>query len=111
MGRHCCVGAVADHPVRERAERFVRDEVVGEAHHDGVGSGERRSGQRGVQAEMPGRPCQQIGAADVGDEADSDLGHAHLRGVGDDADAAVCALTPTPPPMTIPSISATYGLG
>ena len=73
------------------ASVVVRNEVVGEAHRDGVARGERRARQRGVVAEQPGRARQDVGAADIGDEADTHLGHRHLRGVGDDADAAVRA--------------------
>ena len=72
-------------------EVVVRHEVVGEAHRDRVGGAERRARQRGVQAEQPGRARQDERAADVGDEADTDFGHGHFRGVGDDADAAVGA--------------------
>ena len=60
----------------EGGEGVVGHEVVGEAHRDGVGAGERRARQRGVQAEQSGRARQDVGAADVGDEADAHLGHA-----------------------------------
>ena len=67
----------------------MRDVVVGEAQHDRVGTGERRPGERGVQAEQSGCARQQHGSADVGDQADADLGHRDLRGVGHHPDAAV----------------------
>ena len=69
----------------------MRDEVVRETQGDGVGAGERCARQRGVQAQQPGRPREDEGAADVGDEADSHFGHGHFGGVGDDSDTAMRA--------------------
>ena len=43
---------LADDRGGERLERGVRDVMVGEAQRDGVGPGERGSGQRGVQAQQ-----------------------------------------------------------
>ena len=53
------------------------------------GAAERCARQRGVQAEQPWRTRQDQRAADVGNQADTDLRHRHLRGVGDHSDAAV----------------------
>ena len=80
----------------ERVEVAVRHVVVGESHCDGVGAGERCTGQGGVQTQRAGCPGEQIRPADVGDEPDADLGHGDLGGIGHhpgvrvraDADAA-----------------------
>ena len=82
MVGQCALDAVGDDRCGERVEFAVRHVVVGESHCDGVGSGKRRSGQRGVQAQRTGRPGQQIRPADVRDEPDADFGHRDLRGVG-----------------------------
>ena len=66
----------------------MRDVLVGETQCDRVGAGERCACQCGVQTEKTGRPRQDERAADVGDEADTDFGHRHFGGVGDDSDAS-----------------------
>ena len=91
MGGQGGIDAVGDDRAGELGEFVVADEVIGEAHRDGVACGERCARQRGVKAEQPGCTRQDVRAADVGDEPDTHLGHRHLRGVGDDADAAVGA--------------------
>ncbi len=55
----------------EGVEFGVRNKVVGESQRDGIGAGERRTGQRGVQTQRSRRARQQVSAADVGDEADT----------------------------------------
>ena len=82
MFGQCAVDAVSNDRCGERVEIAVWHVVVGESHCDGVGSGKRCSGQRGVQTQCAGCPGQQKRPADVRDEADADLGHRDLRGVG-----------------------------
>jgi hypothetical protein len=85
------VDAVRDDRALEVDECIVGNVVIGEAHRDRVACAERRSRQRGVVSQQAGRARQYVGAADVGDQTDAHLRHGHLRGVGDDAVAAVCA--------------------
>ena len=94
----------------EGGERVVRHEVVGEAHGDGVGAAERRARQRGVQAEQPGRARQDEVPPTSGMKPMPTSGIA-IFVVSVTTRTLPWAPTPTPPPITMPSISATYGLG
>lgn len=61
------------------------DVDVGQPAVQRVGPGKLRRGQRRVGAELPGKPRQQVGAADVGHEPDADLGHGNLEPLCDHA--------------------------
>ncbi len=78
----------------------------GKARGEGVALLHALAGQGEIGADLAGDAGQEIGAADIGEEADADLGHGE-----DEFLAATTWLplieTPTPPPMTMPSMSET----
>jgi len=98
--------AVIDDRLGECVELVVRNVVVGESHRDGVSAGKRRPGQRGVQTKPARRPGQQKRPADVGDEADADLRHSHLRRFGHHPDVRVRGNADSAA-ITMPSINDT----
>ena len=59
----------------ELGELLARDEVIGKAESDRVGTRHRAGGESEVSAELAGRARQQEGAADIRNEADSGLRH------------------------------------
>ena len=63
------------------------------------------AGQREIQARLARQARQEIGAADIRKEADADLGHRE-QGLSVPTRWAPFTDMPTPPPMTMPSISA-----
>ncbi len=89
MGFDRDFGSGADDLGEEGLQVGLGDVVVGESHRDRIAGAERRPGQPGVQSESAGGAGEQVGAADVGDEADADLGHGDLGGLGDHPDVAV----------------------
>ncbi len=96
--------------VGELGELVVRHEAIGEAHGDGVGGGERRARQRGVRPSSPGARDRMKVPPTSGMNPIPTSGIA-IFVVSVTTRTLPCALTPTPPPITMPSINATYGFG
>ena len=89
VARQRGVDAVGDDGITEGVEILGRDVVVGEAHGDRVGTGQRAAGQRRVRTELVRHACEKECPADVRHEADTDLRHGQTSSVGDDARVAV----------------------
>ncbi len=105
------VDAVGHHRSLEGGEGVVRDEVVGETHRDGVGAGERGTCQRGVQAKAARVRATAGSVPPTSGMKPMPTSGMPIFVVSVTTRMPACALTPTPPPITMPSITATYGLG
>ncbi len=75
--------------VDELPQRLGRYVVVGEPGQECVPGADLSARQREVCAEFARGEGEEVGAADVRDEADAGLGHGDPRPLGDDPDAAV----------------------
>lgn len=87
-----------------------RDEVVGQPAQDGVGGADRPAGEREVGAELPGAAASRWVPPTSGTKPIAVSGIA-TRERSVTTRTSPWADTPTPPPITMPSMSATYGLG
>ncbi len=84
--------------------------VIGQAAEDGVGGPDGAARERQMGAQFAGGGGQEAGAPDIRHETDRGLGMA-TRDRSVTTRIPAWADTPTPPPITMPSISATYGMG
>ena len=73
---------------------------------DHVGRAQPGAGQAEIEADPAWAARQEPAGADIGKEADRRLRHREDRAVADHA-MAPSSETPTPPPITMPSMSAT----
>ena len=78
---------------------------AGEQH---IGRPQPLAGQAQKKTNLARAPRQEIGATDVREQADAGLRHREQRLFAHHR-CEPWTETPTPPPITIPSISATYG--
>ena len=89
----------------------MRHVVVGESQCDGVGAGERRPGEGGVQTQRGRVPATAGNAPPTSGMKPMPTSGIAIFEVSVTTRVLACALTPTPPPITMPSINDTYGLG
>ena len=73
----------------ELGPALAGDEDIGEAGLDGVARAHAVAGEAEIFAQMPARAAEQVGAADIGHEADGAFGHGDAGGLAGDAVAAV----------------------